>query len=262
MEKSQRGKKLVMLTKTKKFDDDILAIIRGMEWSPDGKLGKLVCGQIDKSTYARLNVALEIMGGKWNRKLGGHSFSTDPRLSIEGLLESGTLSVDKDEFFETPDWVADKMISDIGLPENCWALEPSAGLGAIVRRMIAAQPHVKLFCVEQNAERCAELLKIPNISVCCDDFSHADTAVLYDRVVMNPPFKFEIEHIYKAYHWLKPGGKLASVCSEAVFQREDEPSRGFQRSVEAHGRSVKLPTNTFRHKGTSVDTRLVYLEKK
>ena len=90
-----------MLTKTLKFDQEVLNVLRAMRWENDGTLGIISGGQLDRKLYERLNKALEAMGGKWNRKAGGHVFDADPRPAVEGLLDNGTLAVEKDGFFET-----------------------------------------------------------------------------------------------------------------------------------------------------------------
>ena len=84
-----------MLTKTLRFESNVLDILRAMEWQNDGRLGIITGGQLDRALYVKVNKALEAMGGKWNRKAGGHIFSEDPRPQVEGLLETNSLTVNR-----------------------------------------------------------------------------------------------------------------------------------------------------------------------
>jgi len=97
-------------TKTLKFDNDVLNIVSAIEWQDNGRLGVLACGQLDRQLYLRVNKVLEALGGKWNRKRGGHVFPMDPRPQVEGLVESGTLIIERDGFFETPPEIVKRMV--------------------------------------------------------------------------------------------------------------------------------------------------------
>lgn len=69
------------LTKKLNFTHDVLAVVRDMDWSSDGLLGKITT-TLDRSQYVAVNKALETMGGKWNKKQGGHVFTFDPRPQV------------------------------------------------------------------------------------------------------------------------------------------------------------------------------------
>ncbi|MBU2249746.1 MAG: hypothetical protein KKD77_23570 [Gammaproteobacteria bacterium] len=122
-----------MLTKKIVLDKSVLEIIESMEWNYNGTLGKITCGQLDRDVYEKVNLALEQLGGKWNRKQGGHVFAMDPRPRVKGLVESGVLTVERDGFFETPfpivQWMLER-VTPVGR-----LLEPQAGLGAIVEHL-------------------------------------------------------------------------------------------------------------------------------
>ena len=76
------------LTKQVKFDDEVLNLLRELQWDSDGKRA-VITQQLDRSTYDRVNKALTLLGGKWNRSKGGHVFEIDPRPKVEGLLDAG-----------------------------------------------------------------------------------------------------------------------------------------------------------------------------
>lgn len=245
-----------MLTKTLKFDDDVLEIVKTMTWSADGKLGTLTCGQLDRNTYERTNKALAAMGGKWNRKLGGHAFHTDPRPNVEGLLQNGTLLVERDGFFETPLDVIDRMTALVW-PDGR-VLEPSAGLGAIAKELRVPKSDIQ--CIEKNTQR-AEALQAKGYAVQCADFLTVSPSE-FDTILMNPPFEEgqDIDHVMHAFKFLAPGGSLVSVMSAGAFFRSDRKATYFRDWLASvHGTMHKLPDNSFKASGTVVNACLVVI---
>jgi len=251
-----------MLTKTLKFDDDVLEVLRKMEWNENGTLGKIPA-QLVRDVYERVNKALTAMGGKWNRKAGGHVFAADPRAQVEGLLESGSLTVEKDGFFQTPRKIVEMMIREIGLPRNSDVLEPSAGMGAIARVIREhGIPADQIRLIEKNEARVQELRKQMFYATCCDFLTYKVGG--WTRILMNPPFEEgqDIDHVMHAYNLLARGGTMASVMCEGVFFREDARSVLFREWLKkVGGRSVKLPDHSFRESGTDVAARLVFIQK-
>jgi hypothetical protein len=251
-----------MLTKTLRFDDDVLKTIRAMQWSEDGLTGKIT-EQLDRGLYERVNKALAAMGGTWNRKAGGHVFPTDPRGAVEGLVESGELIVDKDDFFETQRVVTEMMIKEIGLPADSDVLEPSAGMGAIARVLRAhGIPADQMRLIEINEARAQALRKDGFYTECRDFLTYKIKG--WTRIFMNPPFSRgqDIDHVMHAYNLLAEGGAMASVMSEGVFFREDARSVLFRDWLKkVKGKAIKLPEKSFHESGTDVRTRLVIIHK-
>jgi hypothetical protein len=255
----------VVLEKKIKFDEDVLSIVKGMEWDNDGKLGKITGGQLDRKLYEKTNKALSAMGGQWNRKAGGHIFAYDPRPQVEGLLDNGVLTIEKDGFFETPLAVCKRMFElikpcyDPG--EEITVLEPSAGLGAIANALVAAGVSSKdIYCIEKNAQRC-EVLQETFGHVVNVDFLIYD-GMGFDLIYMNPPFELQqdIDHIKHAYSLLNPAGNLVSVMGEGSFFREDKKAIEFREWLDSvGGYSEKLPEGSFKESGTMVNTRLVII---
>ena len=245
-----------MLTKTLKFDDDVLEIVKAMTWSDDGKLGTLTCGQLDRGTYERTNKALAAMGGKWSRKLSGHIFPTDPRPNVEGLLQNGTLSVERDGFFETPLDVVNRMTALVWPAGRI--LEPSAGLGAIADALQVPKSDIQ--CIEKNQQR-AEALQARGYTVQCADFLTVLPSE-FDTILMNPPFEEgqDIDHVMHAFKFLAPGGSLVSVMSVGPFFRNDRKATNFREWLaQVDGTMHKLPDNSFKASGTGVNTCLVVI---
>lgn len=255
----------MVLTKTLKFDDEVLEVLQAMDWKNDGCLGVITGGQLERSLYERLNKALTAMGGKWNRKEGGHVFSIDPRPQVEGLLSNGELLVERDGFFETPRAVVERMLELVPLPENknTSILEPSAGLGAIAKVILDyGWKNRNLHLVEKNLDRSKKLCSWFEYVYCCD-FLEWWTDRFYSRVYMNPPFEEgqDIDHVKRAYQLLEYGGALVSVMSEGPFFRNDHKSQDFREWLKCvGGTSERLPEGSFKESGTMVNARLVEIK--
>jgi len=248
-----------MLTKTLKFEDDVLEVLKAMEWSNDGLHGVLV-GQLDRKLYERVNKALKAMGGKWNRSAKAHIFKLDPRLQVVGLLDSGTLTVERDGFFETPLEVVNRMMLFADTRPGDIVLEPSAGLGAIAKHIKSTG--AEIFCVEKNEQR-AKALSEMGYQVMNEDFLNIKPERKYDVVVMNPPFEElqDISHVMHAHKFLKDEGVLVSVMGEAAFFRSNTKAKAFREWFnEISGYSEKLSEGSFKGSGTGVNCRIVVIE--
>ena len=254
-----------MLTKKLRFDDDVLEVINSMEWENNGKLGLMTSGQLDRKLYVSVNKALEAMGGKWSKKDKGHVFEDDPRGNVEGLLNTGIIEVDRDGFFRTPDEVIDRMFELVPVNENAFILEPSAGDGAIVKRLIEAGVDCEnIVAVELNEKRSRFIEEIYDVSTYNEDFLRWVMPYDFDQVYMNPPFEMlqDIDHVEHAYDFLNPGGTLVSVMSEGAFFRSDKKSQDFRDWLrEVNGKSEILSDGSFQSSGTMVNTRLVVITK-
>lgn len=257
---------MTTITRTYQLEADVLAELRAMDWSLDGLVGKLT-RQLDRKTYEKVNKALELMGGSWNRKVGGHVFLLDPRNQVEGWIETGRAVVEKDGFFETPREVVEKMIELAPLPENSSAiyLEPSAGMGAIARVLIERGVDLKkLVLIEKNAFRCEALKKAGFQTVFNTDFTTWISGAVFERIYMNAPYEQgqDIDHTRHAYDLLTIGGILVSAMSEGAFFREDKKATAFREWMdEVEGQSFRLPAGSFSTSGTGVNARLVKIQK-
>ena len=247
------------LIKQIRFDGDVLDVLRNMEWNDEGKLGVIRGGQLARDLYVKVNKALEAMGGKWNRSKGGHVFQGDPRESVEGLLESGVVEVERDGFFETPTKVVMRMLELV--EPHSYILEPSAGMGAILD--VIPGLSTDFICVEKNPNRAKELEK-QGFIVHCMDFLDFETDLEINSVFMNPPFENQqdIDHVKHAFDLLSPGGRMVSVMSSGAFFREDKKATEFRNWLCGKGGySEPLPEGSFKESGTGVNAVLVAISK-
>lgn len=260
------------LTKTLKFDDrtlDILTTHFQVEAENGHFVGKLACGQLDRKAYENVNKALEALGGKWTKKIGGHIFPTDPRLELNALTDTGSLQVTRDGWFPTPLHIVYKMIDAVGLKDYDWVLEPSAGDGAIADAVCSYRLNrQQIECVELNPKRAA-ILQEKGYSVYPMNFLETSLHTFgmkhgFDRVFMNPPFEEgqDIDHVKHAYKLLTPHGALVSIMSEGPFFNGNKKATEFREWLEGfNGQSWRLPADAFKESGTGVQTRMVVIYK-
>lgn len=228
-------------------------------------------GQMDRTLYLAVNDVLERLGGKWNRKAGGHIFRRSPAEALAAVLETGERP-DKNplDFFPTPWPIVSRMLDLAHLGPGQWVLEPSAGEGAIAEgieaRTASYDPPITLHCVELDPGR-ATLLQRRGYTVYAGSFLEFVTyQQKYDRVLMNPPFTAKadplayIAHIERAHGMLARRGRLVSIAPSGFTFRDDRRCREFRRLVQAHGDWCALPAGSFGESGTGVNTVLLWME--
>lgn len=170
-----------------RVDDEVLAVLSRAE--TNGFELKLT-GQLDRKLYERTNKVLEAAGGKWNRKAKAHIFESEAFNRIDEIILSGEVEIPKDEFnyFPSPPAVVERLMELAEIEPGMQVLEPSAGRGAIA-----------VACAERGADvDCVELMEANYDALCADDrlksvmnknFLDMVPAPIYDRIVMNPPFR-------------------------------------------------------------------------
>jgi predicted RNA methylase len=222
----------------------------------------VLVGQLERNLYVRANKVLEAAGGKWNTKAKAHLFPGDAAEAMEQIIQTGQVTVAKDEFgfFPTPPAVVRRLLLAAGIRRDHWVLEPSAGAGAIARALVDAAQDVD--CVELLPANVAALRKVlpPNTIVREADFLAIEPEPKYDRIVMNPPFakQADIRHVLHALKFLKPAGLLVSVMSAGVTFRDDKLTQSFRDLVLERGGDIEaLPEGAFKESGTMVRTVIV-----
>ena len=221
----------------------------------------LPAGQLERKLYLEVNKVLEILGGKWEKKLKGHKFDTDIEEKLNDAINFGEITDHKKElqFFETPQDVVRRLVELAEIQQNDVVLEPSAGKGAIVKELLNITKNVSAV---EIADR-KELLKLLD-SYTQGNFLSLNNFERFDKIVMNPPFskQQDIEHIMHAFGCLKPGGILVSICSESCFYRNSKKTESFKAFLNDHKHEVfELPAGAFKSSGTMVKTRIVKIIK-
>ena len=153
------------------------------------------------------------------------------------------------------------------VPPQLRCLEPSAGEGALAYRM-AGKGHL-VDCIEYQPALASKLIAtgLYNSVRCCDFLAvkpPTDPEMLYDKVVMNPPFdsQRDIDHVVHAWKFLKPGGKLVAIMIAGTEFRDTVKANAFRAFVEQHnGKFRDLPAGSFASVGTYVNTIILEIYK-
>jgi len=171
--------------------------------------------------------------------------------------ENGTApqAVSAHQLFQTPEPIAARLAALLpAFSGAARVLEPSAGLGRILRALQDVPGIAETVAVEVDRELCGCLFRmdLPGVRIMQRDFLTVtpEETGLFDAVAINPPFtlKSDLRHICHALTFIRPGGTLAGICM-AGRQREDA-LRGLSSTWE------ELPAGTFREAGTNVPSIL------
>lgn len=181
--------------------------------------------------------------------------------SLKGRHENGTApkAVVAYQLFQTPAEVAAMLIQMLDLNAYERVLEPSAGLGNLIKAIIPFEP-CEIVAVDVNPDCAGELYRqnLAGVTIKQRDFldmTPADTGK-FDAIAMNPPFhmRSDIKHVKHAMQFLKPGGRLAAICMDTHHRRE-----AFE-SIASEW--IDLPCGAFKESGTGVGTVMFKLEQK
>jgi len=159
--------------------------------------------------------------------------------------------------FYTPLALVDRLVEVADVSEFTRVLEPSAGDGRIVHRLRQAGA-VRIEACEIEAGLHERIRAAGGEVVGTDFLKHAPGQV-YDRIVMNPPFKGKAcdRHIEYAWTLLAPGGRLLSVAPPTVAQRMERCELKLPGCTDA---TVEhLGPDWFKDYGTGIDVILVEL---
>lgn len=181
--------------------------------------------EVSRNDYLNFKKMVEMAGGVYLNRAKGHSFQTPvdaTRKQLENYMErmSNNIHINKEEFFPTPEHVADTLISDMALYDqfseyllsgaserNVRVLEPSAGDGALIDAMLRANPgfNGEIMAIEIDPLR-AQLLREKyadkefTVHVLEDDFMSLDKETIgeFDIALINPPFQLWDTHLKHA----------------------------------------------------------------
>lgn len=135
----------------------------------------------------------------------------------------------------TPPELAKELVALAGVRKDSRVLEPEAGIGNIADAAKEVTDHVD--CIERMTDFC-KILKLKKHNVIGNDLLTAETAPIYDAVVMNPPFSEECEHIKRAFDFLRPGGSLVAVCSSSIQWKSTRKYEQFRDWLSEHTHSI------------------------
>lgn len=159
----------------------------------------------------------------------------DPNaIRLRDMLYRAKMYQKGDIQFTTPE-LAKELVALAGVRKDSRVLEPEAGIGNIADAAKEVTDHVD--CIERMTDFC-EILKLKKHNVIGNDLLTAETAPIYDAVVMNPPFSEECEHIKRAFDFLRPGGSLVAVCSSSIQWKSTRKYEQFRDWLSEHTHSI------------------------
>lgn len=242
---------------TTKLDQDIIDSVELM--TAKGNRLELPTEQI--SNYAQVKKRLIQAGGKYSKN--GFTFPTDAA-AIKARLVGGEDINDKKkyQFFATPSDLAKKLVDMADVTENCHALEPSAGRGAIAS--ILKERALTVSVVEIMPTN-VECLKDDYTTYEQDFLTLTEEEIgLFDRIVANPPFtkNQDIDHVMHMYSLLKDGGKLVSITSKSWTFGSQNKQKLFRTWLdEVGGEVTEVPEGAFKESGTNIATLIIEITK-
>lgn len=167
------------------------------------------------------------------------------------------------DYFPTPPDLARRVAETADIRSGMTVLEPSAGKGNLLDAIAEAQPEAEIEAVEM-LDKLRKLVELKGYNLVGHDFMDFEPGKQYDRIVMNPPFKDEQEHIRKAYDLLAPGGRLVAITSPSWTFNKNKKAEAFREWVDDNGGyAEELPEGSFARGevSTGVATRLLVMDK-
>lgn len=231
----------------------------------DGNVVKLPSRQLERNEYLDVKKALELIGGKWKSgKVQGFVFTHDPAELLAQIATGEKRNLKKEfQFFETPASIADRLVELADINYNDTVLEPSAGQGAIVKAIHRAHPYRTVCGYELMAVNQTFLSEIERFELLGSDFLKECTCQ-FDVIIANPPFSKnqDIDHIYKMFEYLYPGGRLVSIASIHWQFAGGKKETAFHKWLEKNNAEIlPLEKGAFQESGTMIESCIIVIQK-
>jgi len=114
----------------------------------------------------------------------------------------------------TPAGVAARMVDYLELTDTSQVLEPEAGTGNLIAALLAAGCSANHIAAIEMHHDLASLIRARfdgQVTVTQMDFLGMHSGEMFDRVIMNPPFRGVRQHVARAVQALKAGGVLVAL---------------------------------------------------
>jgi len=206
--------------------------------------------QLERPVYEAVNKALQLAGGRWNRKAKAHVFDGDPRVKLGVAMETGFVVDEQKKFqaFYTPPALAAQVV-ELADVNGKRVLEPSAGRGALVKECLAQGAH-SVDCIELNPENLNALREFHTeakpVSVHIGDFTEEEPSLLYS-IIRN--FKVngkpQDEVVAKGLDWETAQGECAEL------------DLAYRKKIEAKGEVYSSWTADLHHAQLETIDRIV-----
>lgn len=230
----------------------------------DDHIVKLPNMILHPKTYNDVKSIIEKNGGRWKGgKTQGFQFEFNPTDLFQKLHSGEDVNNKKEfQFFATPVEVVDLMISKANLKPTDILLEPSAGQGAIVDKVISLVKKVDM-CELMPENR--QILQNKGYEIQWGDFLDVNEDLKYDKIIANPPFtkNQDIDHVLKMYKHLNPGGRIVTIMSTTWLEGSQKKQGAFKEWLTEVGASYEvIKEGAFKKSGTGIKTVMVVIDKK
>lgn len=260
-----------------------------------GNVIKLPAVQLERKLYVEVQKSFVGIGGKWvGGKILGFVFDSNPTDLLEELRGGKKRNLKKEaQAFFTPHDLALMCVKHLEIDEDDLILEPSAGVGAMIKAIREFAPDYKkdIDCCELMDNHYRKLHELGGVNIVGTDFMQFNTTTFkYDKIIANPPFNKnqDITHIQHMYELLDDNGKLVtlsgvgwmygSVAKPKAFRRwlDDNNvisdsewhlfcnlggTRSFNRKNGDDVYIEVIPSGAFKESGTMVATCLITIKR-
>lgn len=206
---------------------------------------KLPLRQVDYETRLALERRMSRIGGKWiGGKIRGFSFKEDPTALLQ-KIQTGAIDFTRPDrqFPCTPPDLADQMVKMADIYPDDHVLEPSAGMGSLIKAIHRKHPDLVVDYCELSDPVALGIDRLPNTRFVARDFLSYLPDDGYHVIIAHPPLNRsqDIDHISYMFKLLRPGGRLVSIASMYWDIRDSKPKeQKFKHWLFSHGAKVEL----------------------
>lgn len=218
--------------------------------------------------YQDLRQAFLKSGAQYKRN--SFIFPSDPKPFIDRLMQGEKVNMQKEyQAFFTPPGVAQWMATNAMLnhvADTDLVLEPNGGNGALIKAMREEGFKGTMYTYELNPIYQDVLKQLDNVVLLGADFLEADKKWngKFHRIIANPPFSKnqDIDHIYKMWELLAPGGTIVTVASTHWKFSNNKKEKAFRTWIDEKEASIyPLDNGKFKESGTMVASCILVIDK-
>jgi hypothetical protein len=173
------------------------------------------------------------------------------------------LPLNDQQFYPTPLAVARTMLEKLNIVPPL--LEPSAGSGRLLSAVLVTKQIHKDDCflceIDDNLNA---ILKHKEYNVIGKDFLELNTDRRFKTIIMNPPFRDGIDHLFKAWELLDDGGEMCCLLNaESILSPSTKPRQRLAELIITWKGYVEIlgPVFSTGDRPTDVNVVAIWLKK-
>lgn len=186
----------------------------------------------------------------------------------EDYRPTGTAVARDLAFYPTPADAVDHLLDGLPIKPGDRVLEPQAGIGNIVRPLLARGAHVDAVEIHPGRADVLHGIGHPHLHVACANFLTLPADPVYDFCLCNPPFSGThwMKQVRHAWDFVKPGGILRAILPASAEVNETPANlkfRAWAASFRPGWRSQwkELPPESFAEVGVRINTCILTMLK-